>query len=89
MAEGAAEAVTRPEPVHDLDEVWLDLHRFVVGAGEHTARTLFDDGEFDAPVEQGIRRTERVGLPDRDLTLFTVADGDSDVLECALDFPRR
>ena len=89
MTERSAERVPRAETVHHVDEVRRHLDHLVGGLGEHTLGALLDDGEAHAPFEEGIRRTERFRLPDGDLALLAIADGDGHVLQRPCDLLSR
>src|SRR5690606_33048734 len=76
VAEGAAEGVAGAEAVDDLGRGGRDLDPLLAGLGEGAARALLDDGDLDTRLEERVRGAVGVGLPDGDLALLAVADGD-------------
>src|ERR1700739_4615703 len=68
VAEAAAEAVTGTETIDDADGNRWNSDGFGPGAAEHSLWTPLNDRQLDAEIEQGVRRTQRVALPDGYLT---------------------
>ncbi len=82
MTEGAAERVTGAEAVEDRHRERRDLGRRAVAVdGEDALGALFDDGEFDARLEEGLGRRVRFTDAGGDLDLVEVADGDGGVAQ--------
>src|SRR4029453_19247496 len=68
---------------------WADkdrwrLHPFTSGLGQDTLRSLFDNRQFHACVEQGICSLLRVGSPDCHFALLTIANRDCHLRQSSL-----
>src|SRR5674476_332861 len=74
MTERATKSVTSAKTVDHLDRKRLNLDSRVARSGQHASRTLLDDSELQPLVHQRLRRTVRIALAHRHLTLLTISD---------------
>src|SRR5699024_6913591 len=79
------EAVSGAQAVHHLHEVGRNDDGLIRRLGEYPVRSLFDDGDLYAALEEGVGGADRIGLAHRDLALLLVPDRDRDVFERRLD----